>query len=185
MIGILGPTWVGAAVGWMLYYFMRKYEVFSPRTLAATLAALAGGPVLTVLERWAAIGKPELGLWYFLGVGIGFFAYALYAGVLSLLFAFNKIKSLPRFEVAVACGGGIAKEALDRLERIMEFESALEKWGRGELDEASFKAALPTLGFTRLDYFRAKRDHDSQLEIGVEVLRRFDEGGYSQYLAQR
>lgn len=101
MIDIFGPTSVGAVVGWMLYFFMRKYQLFSPKTLAATLGALAGGPVLTVLERWALGGDAKLGLWYFLGVGIGFFAYALYAGVLSLLYAFGKINNLVRHEAPV------------------------------------------------------------------------------------
>ena len=126
MFEIFGPTSVGAVVGWMLYFFMRKYQLFSPKTLAATLGALAGGPVLTVLERWASGGDAKLGLWYFLGVGIGFFAYALYAGILSLLYAFGKIKSLPKFEVAVGCGAGIGEE-LDQIERLMDFEKTLEQ----------------------------------------------------------
>jgi len=181
MIELFGPISVGAVVGWMLYYFMRKYKLFSPKTLAATLGALAGGPVLTVLERWASGGDAKLGLWYFLGVGIGFFVYALYAGVLSLLYAFGKIKSLSKFEVAVGCGAGLGFQ-LDHVERRVDFEKTLEQWHNGKLAEEAFKSALSTLEFSKIDYLRTKRGRQAEFEIEKSILSRFEEGRYLQYL---
>jgi hypothetical protein len=33
---------LGAVLGWQLYYFIRKYQVFTPKSLAATAAILIG-----------------------------------------------------------------------------------------------------------------------------------------------
>jgi hypothetical protein len=168
----------------MLYFFMRKYQHFSPKTLVATLTALAGGPVLTVLERWAAGGDPKLGLWYFLGVGVGFFAYANYVGVLSILYTFGRIKSRHRFEVAASCGAGIADE-LGKVELLIDFEQTVKKWDDGKLDEEAFSAALTTIGFSRNDYLRAKRGNDLEFDLDTPLLERFESGGYLELLPDK
>src|SRR5262249_6816131 len=124
MIEIIGPAAVGAVVGWMLYFFMRKYGRFSPKSLTATLPALAGGPVLTALERWTTGGDAKMGLWYFRGVGVGFFAYALYAGIVSALFAAGKIKSFQKYEAALGCGAGMLDDS-KRVEGLVDLENLL------------------------------------------------------------
>ena len=34
MIEAYGPIGIGMVVGWMLYFFIRLYKLFSPKTLA-------------------------------------------------------------------------------------------------------------------------------------------------------
>ncbi len=181
VIESLGPASIGAVIGWMLYYFMRKYTVFSPKTLTATLAAFAGGPVLTMLERWAAGTDAELGLWYFLGVGAGFFTYGLYAIILSLLFAFGMIKSLPKFEIAVGCGAGLG-EMLGIISRIADFETTLRLWGSEQLEDEAFKHALLAQSLTKIEYIRAKAGDGAAFDLDPELLERFEQEGHFELL---
>jgi hypothetical protein len=179
MINAVGPICIGMVVGWMLYFFMRMYRLFSPKTLAATLTAIAGGPVLTFLEKLTGgnNASPNIGLYYFLGVAIGFFAYAIYAGILSMMFAFGKIKNRPKFEVAIGCGAG-SSEGFDLLERLMDFEELVKDWHDGKYTDDELKKALPSLEFTRRDYFQVKRDGDFEFELDATCLEKFEKGGY-------
>jgi hypothetical protein len=80
-INSLGPILAGAVIGWTVYYFMRQFALFSPASLTATIAAFAGGPLLKHFNPDA----PGIQSHYFFGLGLGFFAYALYLGILLLL----------------------------------------------------------------------------------------------------
>ena len=46
MLENLAPFLIGAVVGWLIFYFIRKYERFSPTTLIGTLTAIVGGDVI-------------------------------------------------------------------------------------------------------------------------------------------
>lgn len=178
MIDIAGPVAIGMVVGWMLYYFIRLYRLFSPKTLAATLTAIAGGPVLTYLQKLASggVADQQIGLWYFLGVGLGFFLYAIYVGVLALMFAFGKIKTRPRFDVAAGCGAGISEELFDEIERSYRFEEVLKDWHEGITPDDDFKGMLPTLDFSQREYYQSKKAFD------VQHVSRFDSSGYVKLL---
>src|SRR5436305_1408459 len=105
---------LGSVVGRMLYYFMRKYKLFSPKTHRATLSAILGGEALACMQE-AHGGTIPIESQYFTGLGVGFFACASYAGLFSCLFALGFIKSMRQFEIAVACGNLDTKE-IDEIE---------------------------------------------------------------------
>ena len=182
MINAIGPISIGIVVGWMLYYFMRMYRLFSPKTLVATLTAIAGGPVLTFLEKLTSGGAVpvNIGLFYFFGVAIGFFGYAIYAGVISLMFVFGKIKSRPKYNIAIGCGAGL-QEDFDFVDRLYEFEALVKDWRAGKYADHDLKKLLPALEFTRRDYLRAKRE-EMTFEFEHGCLEAFERGGYVQYL---
>lgn len=179
MITQWGPLAIGAVIGWMLYFFMRLYSLFSPKTLVATIAAILGGTALHFVNTLSASGESNLHLWYFLGLVIGFFSYALYVGILSLLYTFGVIKSRPKFEVAAASGANIG-EHLDRTDRIMEFEELLTKWNEGILSDEEIKAQLTTLEMTREQYKQHREA--SEFEIKETCLKKFEKQGLLRYL---
>jgi hypothetical protein len=120
---------LGAAIGWLLYFFMRKYRVFSPKSLGATLSAVLGGEALAWLSHLRG-GSTEVELQYFTGLGAGFFAYALYAGMCSWLYAVGVIPSQIKFQIAVACGAGV-NDDLDEMEDLMAFEEKANEFIEG------------------------------------------------------
>jgi hypothetical protein len=124
---------------------------------------------------------PKLGLWYFLGVGIGFSLYALFAGCITMLYVFGVIKGFPRFQLAIGCGAGISED-LDRVEKLIEFEDVVKQWHAGGIDNESFKAILGKLRFTRSEFFKIKRVSPSDFDLPPECLQRFEAEGYVQAL---
>lgn len=93
MLEQLAPLLIGAVVGWTVFYFIRRYRKFTPAMLVATLAALVGGDgissLATIGERF---GNRDFHLWYFTGVGISFFLYALYILLIAIFYNKGKIK---------------------------------------------------------------------------------------------
>jgi hypothetical protein len=78
----LGPFVLGAAIGWLLYYFVRQFKIFTPRVLASAVGAILAGPFLKFITGGQ---EGDHVLWsYFLGIGVGFFLYALWLGFLLL-----------------------------------------------------------------------------------------------------
>jgi hypothetical protein len=162
---------LGGAVGWLLYFFMRKYKIFSPKSLAATLSAVLGGEGLAWLSHLRG-GSAEVELQYFTGLGVGFFAYALYAGLCSWLFAIGAIGSVQKFEIAVACGAGIGEE-IDRVEALMEFEMKALEWHGGILSNEQFRAVIDDLEISRRQI--AALIKEGQVELSKEILERLRE----------
>lgn len=99
MLENLAPLLIGAVAGWIIFYFIRRYKKFTPSMLVATLAALAGGDgisSLTVMgERF---GNQSFHLWYFIGVGISFFLYAIYVLLIAIFYNKGKIKDKEKLE---------------------------------------------------------------------------------------
>jgi hypothetical protein len=97
----LGPMLLGMVVGWLLYYFIRQYRVFSPQTLSTTIAAFLGGIIVRYFSQ-----SPEGAIlaFYSLGVGIGFFLYAAYLGFLLNLLYDEKI-DWEMYNFAAGSGG--------------------------------------------------------------------------------
>ncbi|MBS1593712.1 MAG: hypothetical protein JST90_05275 [Bacteroidetes bacterium] len=170
MIEYLGPANLGAVVGWMLYYFMRKYKIFSPQTLGATITAFFGGEIVSLLHKISG-SNTNFDLWYFVGVGTGFFMYALYVGTLSVLYAMGKIKSHQILEVAAGCGAGI-DEDLDRVETLMEFERVLKDWNDKGISDEELKIALNDLDYSKVDYYKNKRR--KELAVRPEIIEKFE-----------
>lgn len=94
MLEHLAPFLIGAVVGWMFFYFIRKYEPFRPTTMIGTLAAIVSGAViaflLTMRDRFSVVDSH---LCYFIGIGVSFFFYAIYILVINILFNHEKIKT--------------------------------------------------------------------------------------------
>lgn len=140
---VYGFMLLGGVVGWMLYYFVRRYTLFNPKTLAATLSAIVGGAAVAWMATMRGLSssiEPQ----YFTGLGIGFFAYAAYAGFCSWLFALGYIKSPMKFEIAIGCGP-VDSKVFDDYEELMEFEERATKWMGGDISDEQLRAFIDGL----------------------------------------
>ena len=106
MLAFLAPFLTGAVVGWMIFYFIRKYDRFTPKTLLGTLSALLGGDVtaflLTMSEKFSGL---LFHLRYFAGAGSGFFLYAVYILIVNILYNRGKIRDKGAYGRFTAGGG--------------------------------------------------------------------------------
>lgn len=99
MLEQLAPLLIGAVVGWIVFYFIRRYRKFTPAMLVATLAALVGGDGISSLATMGErFGNRDFHLWYFIGVGLSFFLYALYILLIAIFYNKGKIKDKERLE---------------------------------------------------------------------------------------
>lgn len=89
MLENIAPFLIGLVVGWMIFYFIRRYRKFTPTMLVASIASILGGDGISSLTTLGErFGNRDFHLWYFLGVAIGFFLYALY--ILPVAIFYNK-----------------------------------------------------------------------------------------------
>lgn len=90
MLEIFAPLLTGMVVGWIIFYFIRRYREFTPAALIGTLAALIGGDVLafmiTMHDRFTG---DDFHLWYFIGAAAGFFLYGIYV-LLVMIWKYRK-----------------------------------------------------------------------------------------------
>lgn len=153
MLAFLAPFLTGAVVGWMIFYFVRKYDRFTPKTLLGTLSALFGGDVtaflLTLSEKFS---EPLFHLRYFAGAGSGFFLYAVYLLIVNILYNRGKIRDKGAYSRLTA-GETSTLERLRQTEAAVdEFEGWLQRWYGGEISDEALADALKRVSLTREDY---------------------------------
>ncbi len=79
MLEHIAPFSIGAVVGWLIFYFIRRYKSFTPAMLVATIAAILGGDGISSLATLGErFGSRDFHLWYLLGVAAGFFVYSIW-----------------------------------------------------------------------------------------------------------
>lgn len=179
MIASLAPFLTGAVVGWMIFYFIRKYDRFTPKTLLGTLSALLGGDVtaflLTMSEEF---GEPLFHLRYFAGAGTGFFLYAVYVLIVNILYNRGKIRDKGVYDRFTA-GVSSPVERLKRMEAAVdEFEGWLLRWCRKEISDEEFVNALKRISLTREDYDFCR----SYGRFDADAVALFEEKGMARYL---
>lgn len=179
MLFILSPLFAGGVMGWTVFYFIRKYDRFTPKTLLGTLSALVGGDVIAfLLMMREKFSEPFFHLWYFVGVGISFFLYAVYVLVINILYNRGKIKDEGTYGKFTASPGS-SPERLKRMEAAVdEFEHWLLCWHRKEITDELFIDALKHLSLTRDDYYFCC----SYGRFDAAAITSFREKGYEQYL---
>ena len=179
MLAFLAPFLTGAVVGWMIFYFIRKYDRFTPKTLLGTLSALLGGDVtaflLTMSEKFS---EPLFHLRYFAGAGSGFFLYAVYILIVNILYNRGKIRDKGGYGRFTA-GGGSPLERLRRMEAAVdEFEGWLLRWYRREISDEAFADALKHISLTREDYEFCR----AYGRFDAAAIASFEEKGFERYL---
>ena len=134
-VGSLGPTMIGAVIGWTVYYFMRQFSLFSPIALIGTIGAFMGGPVLKYMSPEAFGGRIQS--LYFTGVAIVFFVYATYLATLLILKARGSITE-DDFNFYASSGPG--QRFKSKSERdFVEVMSSVRKYREGNLDATALK----------------------------------------------
>ena len=99
MIDNLAPLLIGAVAGWIIFYFIRRYKKFTPSMLMATLAAIVGGDGISSLAMMGErFGNHSFHLWYFTGIGVSFFLYAIYVLLIAIFYNKGKIKDKEKLE---------------------------------------------------------------------------------------
>ena len=81
MLESMAPLLIGAVVGCLIFYFIRRYNKFTPSMLVATIA-----------------GNRDFHLWYLAGVAVGFFLYGVYVLLVAILFHRGKIRDKGEFD---------------------------------------------------------------------------------------
>lgn len=99
MLENIAPLLIGAVVGWLIFYFIRRYPRFTPAMLAATIAAILGGDGISSLATMGErFGNRDFHLWYLLGVAGGFFLYGLYVLLVAIFYNKGKIKDKDKLD---------------------------------------------------------------------------------------
>lgn len=99
MLENIAPLLIGAVVGWMIFYFIRRYRKFTPSMLVATIAAILGGDGISSLATMGErFGNRNFHLWYLAGVAVGFFLYAVYVLLIAVFVNKGKIKDKDPFD---------------------------------------------------------------------------------------
>lgn len=90
---------IGAVVGCLIFYFIRRYNKFTPSMLVATIAAILGGDGISSLATLGErFGNRDFHLWYLAGVAAGFFLYGVYVLLVAILFHRGKIRDKGEFD---------------------------------------------------------------------------------------
>lgn len=99
MLEILAPFLIGVVAGWIVFYFIRRYHKFTPSVLLATLAAILGGDGISFLITMGDhFGSRDFHLWYFAGVGCGFFLYGVYVLLVAIFHNRGRIRDKEKFD---------------------------------------------------------------------------------------
>jgi O-antigen/teichoic acid export membrane protein len=69
-IPAIGATCLGAVIGWLVRYFIRRFERFGPAALASIVSLILGGAVVKFLEA-------DRSVWWFYPIGL-FVGMAIY-----------------------------------------------------------------------------------------------------------
>jgi NhaP-type Na+/H+ or K+/H+ antiporter len=70
IVNAIGTVSLGAYVGWLGRYFVRRFKTFTPSVLGALLSVLLGAVIIRFLS-----GNPNLWGYYPIGLVIGFLFY--------------------------------------------------------------------------------------------------------------
>ncbi len=75
-IPAIGATCLGAVVGWLVRYFIRRFSTFGPMVLGSVLSIILGGAVIRFLEA-------DRTVWWFYPIGL-FVGFAIYQIIVML-----------------------------------------------------------------------------------------------------
>ena len=68
----IGATSLGVVIGWLVRYFIRRFDTFGPTILGSVISIALGGAVLKFLEA-------DKSVWWFYPIGllVGFIIYQI------------------------------------------------------------------------------------------------------------
>jgi hypothetical protein len=141
--------------------------------LAGTVIAILGGPIL----KWMMGGEEQAA--YFAGLGLGFFMYAVYLGVLLILRHRGVIKNVHDYEFWAGCGGRIDHKELDMIELMI----AVEEWSEGKITNEKLKSIIGTLEINAGDYHQiSKSMRNGKAQEDVKILDLIEREGIDKEL---
>lgn len=143
----VGFFMVGAVVGFCVFYFVRRFEKFSPAVLAAVLSAAVFGPL--ALKFFKVLGENLSG--YFAGFGTGFFLFVLYSALVTILAARGFIERRD-VELLLESGGPGYGEMLDA----ETLSHAIDEYSKGEIKKSELVDRIRNSGVTKRDYQKMK-----------------------------
>lgn len=76
-VAATGATCLGIVIGWLVRYFIRRFNAFNPQVLGSVVSILAGGVVVKFLEA-------DKTVWWFYPIGL-FIGFVLYTAVAVIL----------------------------------------------------------------------------------------------------
>jgi uncharacterized membrane protein YfcA len=76
IIPALGATALGITIGWLVRYFIRRFDKFGPMALGSVVSIILGGAVIKFLEA-------DKSVWWFYPIGLllGFVIYQIISSV--------------------------------------------------------------------------------------------------------
>jgi hypothetical protein len=74
IIPAFGATCLGIVIGWLVRYFIRRFDKFNPQVLGSVISIVAGGAVVRFIGA-----DPNVWWFYPIGLFAGFVLYTLVA----------------------------------------------------------------------------------------------------------
>jgi len=92
IVPAIGSTSLGIVIGWLVRYFIRRFDKFGPAVLGSVISILLGGAVIKFLEV-------DKSVWWFYPIGLlaGFIIYQIIVMV-TVFGGGSKPASPPRFD---------------------------------------------------------------------------------------
>src|ERR1051325_549006 len=72
-IPAIGAACLGIVIGWLVRFFIRRFDKFNPQVLGSVISIVAGGAVVRFLETDSTV-------WWFYPIGL-FLGFVLYTAV--------------------------------------------------------------------------------------------------------
>lgn len=149
-LAIIASVLFGIAIGWLIVYFVRKYNEYTAANLAKTASVFLSGAACCSVTRFASVK-----LWlvsfmsYLIGVSLGFFIHWLYQWYIAKKAAPKFISPRSRYSLLAGCN--LSEEYKDRtlIEYKLEcINTGYRQLSRGLISEKEFFEMLKKSGLT-------------------------------------
>ncbi len=163
-IFIWAPIIFGAAIGWLIVYFTRKFSDFTADSLMKVAGVSIGGTgfcSLTFIES-TEIGSKVI-MFYLLGIGIGFFVHWIYQIIISLSLKDKFYNHRDLYDLFSGCSIKSEEDPEGfRLHRKAEkIVTCYKQWDKGRITEDEFKTFVKDSGITKAE-FESMIDEDRE-----------------------
>lgn len=169
---IFSPLLFGMVIGWIIFYFVRKYEKFNAAQLAQTTGVLIGGDVLIFLGFiLSKTGNNTFHLWYILGLSCGFILHLIYQGIISMIYTKKFFNHRTNYHLMAGCNiSEKEKEECYQLSRkAVKLNTCFNNWQKNKITEEEFITYLKTSNISQDEYNRMIDENQIELYLDDNV----------------
>lgn len=181
---IWAPLLFGAIIGWIVFYFIRKYEKFNAKDLGLTIAAFIGGDIFTfLLFIFSQVEDKTFHLWYLLGFSIGFIIHLIYQFIISICFNKKRFNYRARYQLMSGCNiSAEEKENCYQLSRKADkLTTCFKNWQKGKLSEEEMITYIKQSHITKSEYDRMIDENSLELLLDDDIISVFISKGFRDF----